>query len=346
MEAASRAGCVQLSAAAYAATGLPESTLPVRVVDGRNLGLVDAHLMDTSDSGTGADAGVSVAALRALLEDAPSSSVSSQQEGDAVLSAPRRASLEDVSAAEAAAFAADAAAEKRAAAEAEAAMVDAHAVHFATQACIAMAPSIFYIALGWAHHEVFVLPTTLVLFKTVFVCTLFALRRVLPASVRDALARRWPLVFLFEHAMMVACITLVLMGDFVRFKRAAGIATPAVAARRYFWAIHLALTPLNWIIAQLPLRVAFGPEARPRRGRPRKAPVTSRQAARRAARAGAAQHDVRAGCAQLCGRGGAGHAALRGGRARGGGGLHGSGDGGHGAVLPAQRGGAPRAGER
>jgi hypothetical protein len=34
----------------------------------------------------------------------------------------------------------------------------------------------------------------------------------------------------------------------------------AGAARAYFWAIQLALTPLNWLIAQLPLRIAFFPE--------------------------------------------------------------------------------------
>ena len=284
MESSGRADCVQLSAAAYAASGLPAGTLPAREVLIKGKGLMAVHLIDTTTP--------EAAYVRGLLDvggmrtprtsstmprldvplDRPRERTSVRQAAsndaggtseqltapsldDASGTDPNNPETQQSSSGKSSRALAAAAAES---AKAASRLREAHAMHFVVQTAIAMSPSIFYIVFGFSRRTRFVLPSNALLAACISGVMLFAIRSALPPAVRDALLPRWPLIFVALHTMLVSCITLVLIGDYIAAER--DRLPPVVAVRRYFWAIQLALTSLNWLIAQLPVRVAFFPE--------------------------------------------------------------------------------------
>ena len=120
-----------------------------------------------------------------------------------------------------------------------------------------MSPTVAYTLLSWPIRLHALSAARLCVGMFAAVCCGYASRRQLRPQLRLRLVRAWPQWALWAHAITVTCITLELLSDYISASK--GVAPP-VAARLFFWDIHAALTSLNWIIAQLPPRLAFFPE--------------------------------------------------------------------------------------
>lgn len=131
---------------------------------------------------------------------------------------------------------------------------EAATMYFVLQTSIAMSPSVLYMLFSSSRRLRFIVPSVMCLAAFCCVTAAYAVCRQLPTAKRVALLSWWPAVFVWLHAATVSCVTLVLIDDFIQ---ADGVRPASAVVRSYFWAIHLALTSLNWLIAQLPLRVAF-----------------------------------------------------------------------------------------
>jgi hypothetical protein len=160
-----------------------------------------------------------------------------------------------------AARAAGRAAAAEGAAAAATALGEAAVTRFAYFTAFAISPTAAYALMSFRRRGRY-LPAAracVALFAAIVVP--FATRGALPPPRRAALVRAWPAACLAAHALAVACITLVLMDDFVAALMASPsrhpALTPSLAARQYFWGVHAALTGLNWVIAQLPMHAAF-----------------------------------------------------------------------------------------
>jgi hypothetical protein len=282
MESSGRMDCVQMSAASYAASKLPTDTLHMRVVDIKGKGPMETYLIDATapeaayirsllDVSTAAHPRKSnpCMTLELPLDKAPEPELTGGDAEplvaagttDSSSSAATKRAAEGEHTHEASSSSSGSrllAAAAAASAEANTRLREAAATHFVLQTSVAMSPSIFYIIFGWSRRQRFLLASNASLVLSLAGIAAFAGRALMPSARRAALLPWWPALFVSLHAMLVSCITLVLIDDFVQTEQPARGAAGAV--RAYFWAIQLALTPLNWLIAQLPLRIAFFPE--------------------------------------------------------------------------------------
>jgi hypothetical protein len=277
--------CVQMSAAAYAATRLPEDTLQMRMVDIKGKGPLETYMIDATAP--------EAAYIRSLLDvgnvmhprksnpcmtlELPLDKALEVPDGEGnpvlvgavaaapvvassttSLSTPLTAEGEPTHETTSSSGSRQLAAAAAASVEASTRLREASATHFVLQTSVAMSPSIFYIIFGWSRRQRFLLASSVSLVLSLAGIAAFAGRALMTPQRRAALLPWWPALLVSLHAMLVSCITLVLIDDFVQMEAPARGA--AGAARAYFWAIQLALTPLNWLIAQLSLRIAFFPE--------------------------------------------------------------------------------------
>jgi hypothetical protein len=295
MESSGRPACVQLSAAAYQASGLPPDVIPQRRIDVKGKGQMDTFVLEAGSA--------EAVHVRALL-DAPmpvdTSVAGGDENGDKGAETPSRIARDasersmgsgcsagggsgnTLGGAARNSRAAGAAADGEpgggpgstvdggsvnvapaALAETEnAAHIREGAVsHFVTQMLVSMAPNFLYMALGNRGPSYARLATSALGVYTLLLCT-FLGRALLPLPRRTALLKWWPVVCVWMHSTSVWCIELSLLLDFVRDPGPACPDTrPSACVRSFFRILHAPLAHLPWITSQLPVSVVAFPEA-------------------------------------------------------------------------------------
>ena len=296
MESTGRAGCVQMSAASYQATGLPLGAVPQRRVDVKGKGLMETFVLDAAspeaaevrallDSGTlnHPPIAASVAAGAAATDAAPNDAAN-ELDDDYVVEADDMAGEDDGTAGmpvlvsrtstSAAAIGRDlphkaatrsppstmgssAATQDQ---DAAVRMREAAISHFIAHLFFAVAPGLVYITMS--ETDALLTRLARALFG-VFMCVVgvFSARNVLPLALRQALAPWWTRIGLLFLVLQVLGCEVSLLLDFLRL---AGPACPdsrrSSCTRVFFWHIHAPLASLGWLMAQLPVTRVFFPE--------------------------------------------------------------------------------------
>jgi hypothetical protein len=292
MESSGRTGCVQMSAAAYQATGLPPGAVPQRRVDVKGKGQMDTYVLDAASpeaaqvralldsdhfvaAGPAVGASAEDAAAEAAPADVPAGAAEDDEDGDLE-------SEEDDAAAQPVAVsrtstvlvggapvtAATQSPPSTMGSSAPAQDVDAAtrvreaAVNlFMTQLFIAVGPSLMYLLLAVTDVRLAMLARAGFAFYVSMVAT-FSARASLPPAVRLALAPWWTHIALGMQIVQVLGMELVLMHDFPL--RIAGPtcpdSRPSACIRVFYRRMHAPLLSLGWLMAQLPVTRVFFPE--------------------------------------------------------------------------------------
>ena len=288
MESSGRAGCVQMSAAAYQATGLPPGAVPQRRVDVKGKGQMDTYVLDAAspeaaqvrallDSGTFVDVPASVAAQPAM-DAAPAeqaADVSDDDDDDDDLAADDDAAELPVMVSRTSTVVVPGEAPKAASqsppstmgssaptqdVDAAVRMREAAVSHFMTQLFISVGPGIMYAVLGAVDAHVILLSRAgLVLFCCIVAA--FTARSALPHAVRHALAPWWMHIGIWMQITAVLSMEAVLLFDYVRIAGPTSAdPRPSSCARAFFWTLHAPLLYLGWLMANLPVTRVFFPE--------------------------------------------------------------------------------------
>ena len=294
MESSGRTGCVQMSAAAYQATGLPPGAVPQRRVDVKGKGQMDTYVLDAAspeaaqvralldsdhfvNAGPAAGASADQAAAEAAPADVPADALEDdgdadddlESENDDAVAQPVAVSrTSTVLVGGAPVTSATQSPPSTMGSSAPAQDVDAAtrvreaAVNlFMTQLFIAVGPSVLYLLMAVSDVRLAILTRAGLAFYVSMVAA-FSGRASLPPAVRLALAPWWTHIALGMQIVTVLCIELVLMHDFPL--RIAGPTCPdsrrSACIRVFYRRMHVPLLGLGWLMAQLPVTRVFFPE--------------------------------------------------------------------------------------
>ena len=280
MESSGRAGCVQMSAAAYQETGLPPGVVPMRRVDVKGKGQMDTYVLDASSpeaahvrallyTGVFNDPAAVSAALApddaAAANDTDDDLVSDDDDAASLpvmvqrtstvggVGEPRKATSHSASSTKGSSAPTqdlDAAVRMR----------EAATRHFVLQLFMSMVPSTTFMLVALTDARVVLLSRAgLVVF--LFVVGTFVARTALPPAMRAALAPWWTQITLWMLIVQVWSLEVMLIFAFPQIAGPACLAArPSSCIRVFFSTLHVPLLHMNWLLAQMPVTRVFFPE--------------------------------------------------------------------------------------